>query len=451
MRYTKRLIAFLLLITPTAWAQTEWRLSPYNWDYHGVKADSFYMRTSAGVLSSGYTPLGRNSTTGRVQPFLLNVAAVSGLVDVNGKIPYTLLPDTAFNWGKPYVGVGTRTYTNTYSGLFLEKSSAGLLSYRVLFEAGGGSAADRSAIWASKVGPVNAADLNIKSEGSVKIMQSAGDTKTPTLYFAKEADSTYSGLFWRNTANDFNIATNRTDANINLKTGAGITTAGTTGKVVVSNQLQVVGGNPGDGKVFTSDGAGVGSWQPNLWTASGSDIYSSITGNVGIGITAPTDKLHVAGNGYFTGQITVTGNLNKVYPGSMNIYAAPGVGGIMSYVGTDNLLKGQMLWATDGSVAIIPTNGIAKVQGIFRADNGFGVMEGGPAAKMGLATIAADVNNVVVNTTAVTANSRIFLTVQSGAAGITAGVISRTAGTSFKIGVNTVMGCTVAWEIKDPY
>ncbi len=43
------------------------------------------------------------------------------------------------------------------------------------------------------------------------------------------------------------------------------------------------------------------------------------TGNVGIGVTAPSQKLHVGGNGLFTGNLTVNGTLNATLPtGSAN-------------------------------------------------------------------------------------------------------------------------------------
>jgi hypothetical protein len=54
------------------------------------------------------------------------------------------------------------------------------------------------------------------------------------------------------------------------------------------------------GKVLTSDASGSGTWQtpasaPDAdWTISGTDMYSSVSGNVGIGLTNPNRKLYVA-------------------------------------------------------------------------------------------------------------------------------------------------------------
>jgi hypothetical protein len=53
------------------------------------------------------------------------------------------------------------------------------------------------------------------------------------------------------------------------------------------------------GYVLTSDGDGLGTWQPAAgggdgdWTISGSDMYSGVSGSVGIGETAPSAKLEV--------------------------------------------------------------------------------------------------------------------------------------------------------------
>jgi len=57
------------------------------------------------------------------------------------------------------------------------------------------------------------------------------------------------------------------------------------------------------GYVLTSDGGGLGTWQPagtggdSDWTISGSDMYSGVTGSVGIGESSPTAKLEVYSGG----------------------------------------------------------------------------------------------------------------------------------------------------------
>ncbi len=64
--------------------------------------------------------------------------------------------------------------------------------------------------------------------------------------------------------------------------------------------------NATDGYVLTADNSGQGWWLPSGagasdgdWEVSGNDIYSAVTGNVGIGTTMPTHTLQVNGNAYF--------------------------------------------------------------------------------------------------------------------------------------------------------
>jgi hypothetical protein len=65
-----------------------------------------------------------------------------------------------------------------------------------------------------------------------------------------------------------------------------------------SDELQVVNGAVA-GYVLTSDSSGVATWQPggggsdSDWTIAGSDMYSGVTGRVGIGLSAPTAKLEI--------------------------------------------------------------------------------------------------------------------------------------------------------------
>jgi hypothetical protein len=61
----------------------------------------------------------------------------------------------------------------------------------------------------------------------------------------------------------------------------------------------------GSGLILTSDDSGNGAWQPPVgapdsdWTISSNDMYSAVTGNVGIGTIMPSHKLDVAGSAGF--------------------------------------------------------------------------------------------------------------------------------------------------------
>ncbi|KPL18026.1 MAG: hypothetical protein AMJ92_09960 [candidate division Zixibacteria bacterium SM23_81] len=68
------------------------------------------------------------------------------------------------------------------------------------------------------------------------------------------------------------------------------------------------------GRLLISDASGQASWQDQTtisdsdWTVSGINIYSAVTGNVGIGTTTPDYKLEVAGNAGFNDYLYHTGD-----------------------------------------------------------------------------------------------------------------------------------------------
>jgi hypothetical protein len=174
------------------------------------------------------------------------------------------------------------------------------------------------------------------------------------------------------------------------------------------------GADPSTGFQVTSRGAIVSAIAQAFTAASGSDVVFSakITGNT-------------------ANQIEIRGDGRIQWGGGVT---APDV----------NLFR-------DGATRLHTVNTFVSEGDIQLDVAGGGVnIREGTNARMGLATLAA--GTVVVATTKVTANSRIFLTAQtSGAAPGALRVSARTAGTSFTItstsGTDT---STVAWLIMEP-
>lgn len=191
--------------------------------------------------------------------------------------------------------------------------------------------------------------------------------------------------------------------------------------------------------------------------------------NVAHGMTSdfPTDVYWVdqmcetTKGGYFLTGIVDTGNenamklrgvLGSTTPTSAAIRI---IGGKKNWTTTQNLADTEkMVTFTKNNgdeVIVIYGNGDTTVKGnltLGTAGNKIKITEG-TNASVGVATLVAW--TVTVNTTAVTANSRIFLTRQTtaGTLGASVDVTARTAGTSFTITSNgsVLDTSTVAWMI----
>ena len=115
---------------------------------------------------------------------------------------------------------------------------------------------------------------------------------------------------------------------------------------LTGNDNTIVGNNAdlGSGNLFNSTAIGAQSFV----TQSNSLILGSINGvnnatadtNVGIGTTSPTSRLHVVGDGHFTGNLTVDGSFALNSFNAITQYNLNGAR-VISNAGTNNFFAGQ--------------------------------------------------------------------------------------------------------------
>jgi|GEM_PF-2516659 len=127
--------------------------------------------------------------------------------------------------------------------------------------------------------------------------------------------------------------TKLTDGTIVDNGNVGIGVTAPTNKLEVAGttkttNLQLTNGAT-NGYVLQSDASGNASWvNPSTlssgstsWTKNGNNQYSSVTGNVGVGVSSPTQKLHLRGN------LLVEHGRLLTYDSGKNVYVGEEVGG----------------------------------------------------------------------------------------------------------------------------
>ena len=235
-------------------------------------------------------------------------------------------------------------------------------------------------------------------------------------------------------------ATTGTGGRVRIKTGAGGATSGNGGDLLV-----VVGdsGAAGDGGDIT------------VTAGAGADTGGGISLTCGAGVAGAGGSALLYGGGSTNaagGDVDLTAGdaAGAGNGGTAYLYAGDSDSGSG---GTVDITAGNSTSGTDGTITLTTAGGAVHVDGgqlkVMALGKGLSIAEGADA-KMGTAVLVA--GTVTVATTAVTANSRIFLT--NNAPGGTPGFLhisARTASTSFDItSSNGADTSTIAWMIVEP-
>lgn len=177
----------------------------------------------------------------------------------------------------------------------------------------------------------------------------------------------------------------------------GISTTNPVEKLHVVGKMRMVDGNQAAGYIPVSDANGTMTWvDPTTiataddgdWTVSGNNQYSAVSGNVGIGTTSASNKLHVVGNQriengtlalwssdatekiHLTNAGTNGSKINHSTGWVIDYYAGPGTGattGAHRFFTTQSSYAERMRISSDGNVGI-GTTAPASVFNVYEPD-----------------------------------------------------------------------------------
>lgn len=170
---------------------------------------------------------------------------------------------------------------------------------------------------------------------------------TDNTKVAKMGDTMTGMLNFSGVTNDITTGTNEHLALIPNGSGnVGIGTSSPDEKLHVAGNMRLDGtfedkdgetGSPGE--ILSSTGSGT-NWiaassggMDGDWTISGNNIYSTVSGNVGIGTTSPSEKLEVDGNIVVNGALKYAAARTYYYSLSPTDFSPSVIGGIDVFIG----------------------------------------------------------------------------------------------------------------------
>lgn len=209
---------------------------------------------------------------------------------------------------------------------------------------------------------------------------------------------------------------------------------------------------------LTAADVGAGNFPSGTYTFPSYVIFQTMSiASGGIQIDSGTSWTLLASSGTAKSiQLVATGSAGSPTQSvRLTSDSALGTGSYLDLFGTSHANAGRVDLTSGASADLNLTAGSTIVKAVTSdlsiATVGYGLkVKEGTNATMGVATLAA--GTVVVNTTKVTANSRVFITSEAPAGTIGfLSVSARTAGTSFTItSSNALDTSTVAWLIVEP-
>jgi hypothetical protein len=238
--------------------------------------------------------------------FKLTNGATNGYVlqsDANGNASWVNPTSFATAETDPQVASSTTNYVPKWNGTALQDG--------ILYDKGTGIGIGTTTVATESRLAVGAAGIE---EGG-QIQLNAGSLRF-VAYFLDNSEDKFRIMSGTNSGSTSTHLTITESGNVGLGTQSPAEKLDVQGKTKTTNFQMTEGAT--NNYVLQSDASGNATWvNPSTlttassnWTTSGTNQYSALSGNVGIGTTSPTTKLHVSGNSTLAGTVNFNNDWN---------------------------------------------------------------------------------------------------------------------------------------------